>query len=75
MAEIDRQKERVAFWRNLFFVVLTALFGLSAFIFNNFDKLNEVRLIIIVVVTFLFAVSLILIAIKMRKETDKLRDL
>ena len=40
MADIDFQKEKVNFWRMLFFFWLTSIVGLIAYIFNNYDKLT-----------------------------------
>ena len=47
MADIDYQKEKVSFWRMFFFFWLTTIIGLIAFLFNNFDKLSEIKLILI----------------------------
>jgi heme exporter protein D len=75
LAEIDRQKEKVVFWRMLFFFWLTVTVGLVAFIFNNFDKLSDVKLLLSNITLLLVIVFLIITSIKMKKETDKLRDL
>ena len=75
MAEIDKQKEKVVFWRMLFFFWLTITVGLVAFIFNNFDKLSDVKLLLSNITLLLVIVFLIITSIKMKKETDKLRDL
>jgi uncharacterized membrane protein HdeD (DUF308 family) len=75
LAEIDKQKEKVVFWRMLFFFWLTITVGLVAFIFNNFDKLSDVKLLLSNITLLLVIVFLIITSIKMKKETDKLRDL
>ncbi|WP_255327417.1 hypothetical protein [Lebetimonas sp. JS032] len=39
MSQLDKQKEKVSNYRLAWGIVLTALFGMIAFIFNAFDKL------------------------------------
>jgi len=75
MADIDYQKDKVNFWRMLFFMILTTIFALVAFIFNNYEALNTFKLITVNVVTFMLVLILILISLKMSKEMEKLKDL
>ena len=75
MAEIDEQKEKVTFWRNLFFVLLATIFGLVAYTFENFDKLSNIKLIIIDITGFFMFIGNIFILIKLKKEIEKLKDL
>ena len=75
MAQIDEQKEKVAFWRMLFFFWLTIIVGLIAFIFNNFEKLNHLKLFLSNVSLMLVIIFLIFTSMKMKKETDKLKEL
>ena len=75
MADIDYQKDKVNFWRMLFFMILTTIFALVAFIFNNYETLNTFKLITVNVVTFMLVLILILISLKMSKEMEKLKDL
>ena len=75
MADIDIQKEKVSFWRMLFFFWLTIIMGLIAFIFNNFDTLSDLKLLLSNISLLLVIVFLVITSIKMKKETDKLKDL
>jgi hypothetical protein len=43
MAELDKQKEKVANYRLGWGLALTSLIGLIAFIFNNYDKLETLK--------------------------------
>jgi heme exporter protein D len=74
LAQVDEQK-KVAFWRTLFFFWLTVIVGLIAFIFNNFEKLNNVKLFLSNISLVLVIIFLIITSIKMKKEIEKLRDL
>jgi len=40
---LDKQKEWVGVWKIALFFLLGAEFGLIGFIFNNFDKLSELK--------------------------------
>ena len=75
MAELDRQKEKVTFWRNLFFFILASVFGLVAFLFNSYEKLVFVKIVLIDITLLGLVILLILVIIKMNKEIDKLKDL
>jgi len=75
LADIDIQKEKVSFWRMLFFFWLTIIMGLIAFIFNNFDTLSDLKLLLSNISLLLVIVFLVITSIKMKKETDKLKDL
>ena len=75
MADIDYQKEKVSFWRMFFFFWLTTIIGLIAFLFNNFDKLSEIKLILINITLMILIIFLLLTSIKLKKETEKLKDL
>ena len=75
MADIDYQKEKVSFWRMFFFFWLTTIIGLIAFLFNNFDKLSEIKLILINITLVILIIFLLLTSIKLKKETEKLKDL
>jgi len=75
MAELDRQKERVAFWRNLFFIWLTTILGLIAYIFANYEKLNLIGIFLVNLALFIVVILLVVTAKIMIKEIDKLKDL
>jgi hypothetical protein len=75
LAEIDKQKEVIGYLKTAFFFFLGTLFGLIAYIFNNFESLNNVKLIILNIAIVLNLVIIVFIAIKSKKELDKLKDL
>ena len=77
MAELDRQKEKVSFWRMLFFFWLGSIFGLIAYMFNHFDRLTEqnTKLAILTLSTVLLVILLLVTAVKLKKETDRLGEL
>jgi len=75
MADIDRQKEWIATWRMIFIFLLGSLFGLFAFLFNNFDKLSDNRLILLNVAAFLLLLGIIYSVRKLYIEINKLKDM
>jgi len=75
LAKIDEQKEIISNIRLFLLVFIGSFFGLASYVFNNFEKLSELKLIFL---TFLGVYNFILIILLMfflQKETKKLRDL
>jgi len=75
MAEIDKQKEKIAFFRTIFFFLLASLFGLIAFVFNKYPKLNEVELIIINIGGLSLLISILFTGKKLKKEIEKIGEI
>ena len=75
MAEIDKQKEIISYLKTGFFFFLGTLFGLIAYLFDKYDKLNSLKLIFINIGIAINIFILIFLAKKSRKEIDKLKDL
>ena len=75
MAELDRQKEKVSFWRTLFFIWLTTILGLISYLFTHYKKLDFVEIILVNVAIFIVVILLIFTSKVMIKEIDKLKDL
>ncbi len=75
MAEIDKQKEVIGFWKVAFSVIVGAVFGIIGYLFDNFDKLSNVKLIFTNVAVVFLIVLLIFIANVLIKEIDKIKDL
>jgi len=75
MADLDKQKEIVSLWKTSFFILLGTLFTLFGFLFNNFNKLPDIKLIIVNFVILLNVIILFLLARKLHKEIDRLKDL
>lgn len=72
---IDRQKEIVATYRVVFTILFTSLLGLIGFVVINFNKLNEIQLILSFIGFSLIVLSLSFVTIMMVKAIDKLKDL
>ncbi len=75
MAEIDRQKEIISFFKTSFFFTLGLIAGLSGYIFNNYEKMSEIKLIILNLIEAALIVIIFLIGFKLKKEIDKIKDL
>ena len=75
MGKLDRQKEWVGLWKIALFFFLGSEFGLIGFVFNNFDKLTEIKLILLTTALLILAVAVIITAIYLKKEIDKLEDI
>ena len=74
MAEIDKQKEKITFWRSLFFFLLASIFGLVAFIFTKYSYLNDLQLILSNIAGLLL-IGIISVALKLKKEIEKIGDM
>ena len=75
MAEIDKQKEKITFFRNLFFFLLASLFGLIAFAFTKYSVLSEIQLIFMNIGGIVLLIAIIGILIKLKKEIDKIGEM
>ena len=75
MAKIDEQKELVSTWKIALFFVLGTLFALIGYIFNNYNKLNEVQLILSNIAGTFLLISFMFILIKLKKEIKKLGEI
>jgi hypothetical protein len=75
LAEIDRQKEVVGFFKSAFFVVLGLIVALSGYIFEKYEKLPDIKLLILNVTEIVLLIAFVLIGLKLKKEIDKLKDL
>jgi len=75
LAEIDKQKEWVNFWKTLFFVLLGAIFGIIGYTFNKFSELSELQLIFLLFASISLSITNILVLKKLKKEIEKLKDL
>jgi len=75
MAEIDKQKEKIAFLRSIFVLLLGSLFALIGFIVTKYPVLNQIQLILADIGGFILLIVIIFLLIKILKEIDKLKDL
>ncbi len=75
MAKLDKQKEWVGVWKIALFFLLGSEFGIIGFVFNNFDKLSELKLIFLTMAILTLSISVIANAIYLKKEIDKLEEI
>jgi sulfite exporter TauE/SafE len=75
LAKIDEQKEIVATWRFALFFVLGAIFTLIGYVFNSYNKLNEIQLILSNIAGLFLLMSFVFIVFKLKTEIKKLGDM
>ena len=75
MAKIDEQKEIISTWRIALFFILGAIFTLIGFVFNNYNKLNEIQLILSNIAGLSLLIIFILVAIKLKQEIKKIGEI
>jgi len=75
MSKLDRQKEKIAFWRTMFFFLLASIFGLVAFVFTKYDKLSEIQLILVNIAGFMLLIGIIGTTFKLKKEIDEIEEM
>jgi len=74
MAQIDREKEIVTFFRSAFFFILSLIVALTAYIFNSYEKISVAKLILLDIVEISLIFINILVGIRLKKAIDKLKD-
>ncbi len=75
MSQLEKEKEKVSNYRLAWGIVLTALFGMIAFIFNAFDKLPFFKQLLVTFGFIAIIVIVLYLTWKLKIETDKLEDL
>ena len=75
MAKIDAQKEIINTIRVFIIVFITAFFSIGAYIFNNFEHLQELKLIFLTFITLLLLVIILILGILLKKEIKNLEEL
>jgi len=75
VAQIDREKEIVAFFRSAFFFVLSLIVALTAYIFNSYEKMGVLKLVLLDAVEMSLIFINIFIGIKLKKAIDKLKEI
>jgi len=73
--QLDKQKEVVATYRVVFTIFLTSLMGIISVVVMNFQKMNEIQLILSFIGFLLVTISLSIVTFMMIKAIDKLKDL
>ena len=75
MSKLDKQKEKITFWRTMFFFLLASMFGLVAFIFTKYTQLDEMQLFLINLAGLSLLIAIIGAGIKLKKEIDGIEEM
>ena len=75
MAQIDKQKEWVAFWKTSFFGIIGLIFAIIGYSFKNYKVFNNLELSLLTLVIFILVITSILIFYKLKKEIEKLGEI
>ena len=75
MSQLDKQKEKVSNYRLAWGIILTALLGFIAFIFNSFDKLPLFKQLLVTFGGTILVIIVLYLTWKLKIETDKLEEL
>ena len=68
MAKIDEQKEIVNTIRVFVVIFMTAFFSVGAYIFNNFDKSSELRLIFLAFISLFLLTIIFILSYFLKRE-------
>ena len=74
MSKLDKQKEKITFWRTMFFFLLASIFGLVAFIFTKYTQLDEMQLFLVNLAGLSLFIAIIGAGIKLKKEIDEIEE-
>ena len=75
MSKLDKQKEKITFWRTMFFFLLASIFGLVAFIFTRYTQLDEMQLFLVNLAGLSLFTAIIGAGIKLKKEIDEIEEM
>ena len=75
MSKLDKQKEKITFWRTMFFFLLASMFGLVAFIFTKYTQLDEMQLFLVNLAGLSLFIAIIGAGIKLKKEIDEIEEM
>ena len=75
MGKLDKQKEWVGVWKIALFFLLGSEFTLIGFVFNNYNNLNELQLILSSMALLILLLAIIITAWYLKREIDKLEDI
>ena len=75
MSKLDKQKEKITFWRTMFFFLLASMFGLVAFIFTRYTQLDEMQLFLVNLAGLSLFIAIIGAGIKLKKEIDEIEEM
>lgn len=72
MSKTERIKELLGFVKSIIIALLVAIFGMSSYLFLNFDKIHFIRIAIVTVVIIL---TIMVIGILIKILFKKLKEL
>ena len=75
MSKLDKQKEKITFWRTMFFFLLASIFGLVAFIFTRYTQLDEMQLFLVNLAGLSLFIAIIGAGIELKKEIDEIEEM
>lgn len=75
MSQIDKQKEKIAFLRTLFFFLLASIFGLAATVFSKYKQLDSLQFAMVDIAGFFLLFAILATGYKLKKEIDKIEEM
>ena len=75
MSKLDRQKEKIAFLRTLFFFLLASIFGLAATVFSKYKQLDQLQFVMVDIAGGALLCAILLTGYKLKKEIDKIEEM
>ncbi len=75
MSQIDKQKEKIAFLRTMFFFLLASIFGLVAFAFTKYKQLDTTQFILVNIAGIILLLAILGIGYKLKREIDKIEEM
>jgi len=75
MGKLDKQKEKIAFLRALFFFLLASIFGLAATVFSKYKQLDALQFVMVDITGVALLFAILITGIKLKKEIDKIEEM
>lgn len=75
MAKIDKLKERIAFFRLIFSIVIATFLAISGWIATNIDKAQNLLLLFAAIIVIFLAIMGVLLYKRINNLINKLEDL
>ncbi len=75
MSRIDKQKEKITFLRTMFFFLLASIFGLIAFAFTKYRKLDETEFFLVDIAGAILLCAILITGYKLKNEIDKIEEM
>jgi len=75
MGKLDKQKEKIAFLRALFFFLLASIFGLAATVFSKYKQFDALQFVMVDITGVVLLFAILITGIKLKKEIDKIEEM